>query len=90
VRGTGGGSGVIVAGVGGKGEGAGVAAGGFGCWGRGDCAGSDAEKAKPAIAVNRIGVRRFIVNVGRSAAVEVTPSWRVLRTVYREFIANLR
>ena len=66
-----------------------MAAGGFGCCGRGDCAGSDAEKAKPAIAVNRIGVRRFIVNVGRAAAVEVTPSWRVLRTVYREFAVTV-
>ena len=84
MRGTDGGSGVVF-GVAGRVDEAGVDAGGFACGGRGDCAGSDAEKARPATAANRIGAKRCMWLVGRAATAEVTRRNDVLlRTVYRE------
>jgi hypothetical protein len=73
VRGTGGGSGVVV-GVTGKVDEAEADAGGIACRWRGDCAGSDAEKARPAAAANRIGAKRCMWLVGRVGTGEVTRS----------------
>ena len=70
MRGTDGGSGVVF-GVAGRVDEAGVDAEGFACDGRGDCAGSDAEKARPTTAANRIGAKRCMWLVGRAATAEV-------------------
>jgi hypothetical protein len=82
VRGTDGGSGVVV-GVTGRVEVACADAGGIACGGRGDCAGTDGEKARPASAANRIGAKQCMWLVGRATAAEVTRRGEVLlRTVY--------
>jgi hypothetical protein len=84
VSGTGGGS-AVVAGVAGRVDETGVDAGGFACGGRVDCAHSDAEKARPATAANRIGAKRCMWVVGRAAMGEVTR-----RAVANKSTANRR
>ena len=64
----------MVAGVAGRLDEAGVDAGGFACGGLGDCAGSDAEKARPATAANRIGARRCMWLIGLAATRRGNPS----------------
>jgi hypothetical protein len=51
----------------------------------GDCASSDAERARPATAANRIGEKLCMWLVGRATAAEVTRREdALLRSVYRE------
>jgi hypothetical protein len=75
----------VVGGVAGRVDGideAWAGAGGFAC---GDCAGSDAQRARLATAANRIGEMQCMWLVGRATAAEVTRrNDALLRSVYRE------
>jgi hypothetical protein len=77
VRGTGGGSGVVLGCVAGRLEESGDGLEGFDCWGTGDCAIGDCairdvKRMTAAAIANRIGARLFIWLVGRAATEDVT------------------